>query len=506
MIGLELSELSSNSSEETNVLSNDNTKNIENYSNKQNVINLKTEKTIGPFSSFCFLVNNITGAGMVLLSPVFQQSGMLTSSIVLLFMLIASALCSTFLAEAMSRVPNNESFNLKMELTNLAKYYFGHKGFVITLVLFALSLQSALVAAIVESAQTMDYTFLAIFEKTCGLEIYPNFGFSCVESAGEGASPFGSSVVISIGFLSIMIFAIPFGIVDLEDNMIVQIISFIFLILIVVEWIAVFCYQGLELNKVSFVQSNQSNLLGTIMFNYTFVIFIPSWINQKSSNVNINKSVWSASAFSTFLYLIVGLLGALAFSFTGTDSNILSLINVSSLGYPKGFKILSMITVYSFPLITSLTTIPIYSIIIRCNLISNKCPKVIATVVSIAIPWILSIPFYGGNGLSEIVNWSSILFAGFLNFLVPLIMYVICRTDTFESKRSKSVVKAIGPHNTVLITAEISGLKLPKIREPTFLAVPPIIRFKPQKLAFALAVVVVILLIMAIVLNLISVI
>jgi len=69
-------------------------------------------------------------------------------------------------------------------------------------------------------------------------------------------------------------------------------------------------------------------VLGTVIFNYAFVTSIPSWLNEKVSDldildrsslesnnhsqkhdVSINKSVWSSSIAASALFLLIGFCG-----------------------------------------------------------------------------------------------------------------------------------------------------------------------------------------------------
>lgn len=106
---------------------------------------------------------------------------------------------------------------------------------------------------------------------------------------------------------------IPMGYFNLEDNMIIQnggnrrlsstpvicelttgSVAFFVIILVVLEWMVQFFANGLVLERVPFVGDNQSQVLGTIIFNYAFVVTVPSWVNEKRESVSINKSIWYA--------------------------------------------------------------------------------------------------------------------------------------------------------------------------------------------------------------------
>ena len=58
---------------------------------------------------------------------------------------------------------------------------------------------------------------------TGALEIYPHPGLVDVREASLHASPFGSSLVISLGFVIVLLVAVPFGYWNLDDNIKLQI-------------------------------------------------------------------------------------------------------------------------------------------------------------------------------------------------------------------------------------------------------------------------------------------
>jgi hypothetical protein len=160
------------------------------------------------------------------------------------------------------------------------------------------------------------------------------------------------------------------------------------MILIFVEWFVNFFIIGLETSHVPAFSTNLSQVLGTVIFNYAFVITIPSWINEKKQGVGINKSVWIATSISTVFYLAIGFFGAWSLSFD-QQQDILDGIVVQAHG-PKWLHVVSKVCVYLFPIVVLLSSIPVFSIIIRYNLVENKiCRKSIANFWAVIFPWIL---------------------------------------------------------------------------------------------------------------------
>jgi hypothetical protein len=128
-------------------------------------------------------------------------------------------------------------------------------------------------------------------------------------STGNGASPFGSNVVLSLGYFIVLVITIPMGLFNLEDNIIIQNGAFAFLILIFGEWFINCAKIGFTFERTPFATPHQAAVLGNIIFNYAFVTTVPSWINEKRPTVSINKSVWAATTIATVFYIVVGFLG-----------------------------------------------------------------------------------------------------------------------------------------------------------------------------------------------------
>src|SRR3954452_23308095 len=65
--------------------------------------------------------------------------------------------------------------------------------------------------------------------------------------------------------------------------------SFATLVFIVITWIATFIMTGLHKDYVPLVSDNQSQVVGTVLFNYAFITTVPSWVNDL---VSIKKNIY----------------------------------------------------------------------------------------------------------------------------------------------------------------------------------------------------------------------
>jgi len=214
------------------------------------------------------------------------------------------------------------------------------------------------------------------------------------------------------------VIVIPMGLLNLDDNIVVQIAADVFLVVVTGDFLVTFILHGLKPKSVPLIGKNQTMVLGQIMANYGFVTTIPSWCSEKKREVSVNKSIWSATTISTIAFFILGYFGAISYVFP-SDGNILSVINSS----PQS-NVVDRVLVYLFPLMVLATTIPVFSIIVRYNLLQSKlCPKGISNFIAVALPWLVVIPFLTGNGLNDIVNWGTLIFASVANFIIPFLVY-----------------------------------------------------------------------------------
>jgi hypothetical protein len=335
-------------------------------------------------------------------------------------------------------------------------------GFDIVLVI--LHYQAANVGAIIVSAQTMDSTLLAIFQKTCAMTVYsstwshigppPNVGildkknqtvsspvFQCIMNDNNDVktdSPFGDDYVISLGFLIVLVLCVPLGYFNLEDNIWVQQFGFFFLVLCLIAWTVQFFYSGMDTDRLGVfvprpgVTTAFGSVLSVIIFQFNFALYVPSWLIEKRPDVSVAKSVGWAVLISSIMFLLLGILGALAFDYPdGQD-----FLAVLSSKTRKKILPTSLIGAYLFPAAALLTGIPVASIVIRYNLVESKiCGTVAANLNGVVLPWLLALCFFAGSFLNTLIQWTSALVFIALNLIMPVYMYIIT-----HMRDTKSVV------------------------------------------------------------------
>ncbi|KAG0276805.1 hypothetical protein BGZ95_007009 [Linnemannia exigua] len=317
----------------------------------------------------------------------FQNSaGWLPTIIAFGVVSLLSSLSSLFICEAMTEVPGNEHFQSNVEFNNLVECFFGRRYHLLVQIICFLAMQTTNIASIAQLAS---------------------------------ASPFSGVMIMTAGVLLALSMILPLALLKLSENIWLQLASFILILLIVTQWIVTFITHGLDTSLVPVIGEDISQTFGTILFNYAFITTIPSWANAKQPNVSIHKTVSWSVGITTSIYILVAILGGMAYQIP-SNSSLIQAISSS-----PDVTILSQITGYTFPIAALITSIPINIIVIRYNLIqSGACSYMWSNILAGFLPWLVAIPCMTGAGLTTVINWSSLFLVSTANFIIPFILYI----------------------------------------------------------------------------------
>jgi len=377
---------------------------------------------IGLIGSLCLVCNNIIGPAMFQLPGLFQQTGWVPCMIAIIICAIWTTQSGLYLSQAMRGFKGRVEFN-RLAYSLLPRWAYYTAVAVLCSVFFFQNL-----ANILMTSQVMDETLLAMFKVSCSLDL-STFSPLCVHSDNDTIvtdSLFGNEYVITVGYVIVLIVCIPLGILNLEDNILIQIGGMILTVVCILTWMINFIVIGLQPSLVPAFGTGINNytpLVSTVLFNYGFVATLPSWLNEKSPKVPTTSTVIYANIAATTQYLIVAIFGALAVVVSGS-TDLLSIINEGGI---SGIWTVSQIMTFIFPIANVLTSIPVFSIIIRYNLLQIegiKIPVWLANLIAVVLPWFIVLPFYPGNTLDSIITWSSALLFVLLNLIFPIIIYL----------------------------------------------------------------------------------
>jgi len=389
-------------------------------------------KTIGLVGGVALLINNITGSGMVLFPSLYQQAGWFIVTLALVFVGALSYICSLMLVESMAAMPGNyndkgDEFVQRVEYSSLARYYLpGRHSYMVAQLFFQLSLLCNNISGIIQSVQVMDFAIAAVAGKSCAIpEFYPHFSFHCPDPVDNHITVFGNDIyLLSLGFILTALVCIPFGFWNLDDNIVIQKGSCLAVIGMVLAWVGL-CgntHWHLESWRVPTIGDSLSPVLGTVVFNFAIITSIPSWVNEKRPDVSIRKTLHISMLIALALFTMIGIVCGMAFDpWYNTDESDQTLLNKLR----QSSSDLAKVTFYLFPVVVNLTSIPVFSIMQRYNLVEEKvCGKKMANFIGVVLPWLMCIPFYTGSGFESVVNWGGIIFNSVVNFIIPPIIYI----------------------------------------------------------------------------------
>lgn len=198
--------------------------------------------------------------------------------------------------------------------------------------------------------------------------------------------------------------------------MTVQILSFIFLVLLLMEFETDFVFnKGLNSHINWFGEGEYSQLVGVILFNYAFAVTVPAWLTEKTTDTKINSTIWSASIFSSLLYITFGMFAALAF-----DECSVSMLTILS---GPDVSITTRFSAAMFGLTIIGAGVPVFCVIIKNTLYSTKvCNAHWSFFFGSVFPYLTAWCLYKGTLLMDLLNWAGLVVNGLAAFCLPLLL------------------------------------------------------------------------------------
>ncbi|KAI8900964.1 hypothetical protein BC833DRAFT_579848 [Globomyces pollinis-pini] len=390
--------------------------------------------------ALALLFNAATGPAIPFTPNAFQNPGWLFAVFFFLVFGLISTFAILFLIEAIQAIPGNKHFQGDVEYATMINFYFGPTFHIISQFVLYCALHAQSIQSIILSAQAIDHMLVDI-NSTCGLTFawdISKISWVCVREHGDKLSPFGDQFMLfTFGILVVALLVIPMTFTDLDGNMGIQYVSFFISLMMCAQWISASFTKGLDFQRVMPTNTSLSNygeVLGTIMLNMAVTLIIPSWVNIKSKDINIQRSVWAAMSIVTLSFVSVGFIVALAF----ISDNPNSLTVISQFGTPR---IPSQITYYLFAFVFLIPTCPVNFIIAKDNLVQNEVTgEKLGFFLGFVLPWFLCIPIQTGNLLPIVQNWTSTLFVATSSYILPILLYFQCREfrKRYNSERSLS--------------------------------------------------------------------
>jgi hypothetical protein len=276
-------------------------------------------------------------------------------------------------------------------------------------------------------------------------------------------------MVISAGYIIMALTIIPLGFLNLQDNVQLQYVSFWLSVCVIAEFFWHFSTKVWHFEETPTFGSNQSQLVGIMIFSFAFTTAVPSWYVDKASTVGTNTVLWLATFITACVYQCMGLLAAWAYPGIRTDNVLNTMSNPHS-------DILTKICVSLFALGTVAPSIAVRSIMLRRNLCNESeednesrgrsesddideeqplklwargdsetrdtksshdpmafgrslaswftCAMPWSMFWGVVFPWLCSFLFYEGDGFAHLINWTSLTINSAICYVVPLLTFI----------------------------------------------------------------------------------
>jgi amino acid permease len=380
---------------------------------------------IGYFGSLAIAVNNLTGPGMLDLPATFQKSGFIPTTICIIIVSVLSSLTSLALTAAISRMPNNARFTQNIEYSNVFGFYMSKTWFILTQVLFAGCVLAQMVASIISTAQVVD-AFVATGHGTTYALDMSTFPPSVVswsdgfcDDVDSGCLPFSpsgySKFIVSLGYVITCVLLLPLCLMDMKDNVNAQLLSFVLLLVFLVEFVWSFFNTGFHRENFKWFGSEWKELLGVVLFNFSLTATMPAWLHEKRTDLEPGKIIWSSNAIVVVLYCIVGMTGSM--SIKHIPPNFLAYLSAGHQGN------LTQVCANLFSFFIIGFGIPLFCIIMRYNLVNaGLASHRVGSFLTSVLPWLLSWMLYQGEGIIEVFAWGGLVLNGLIGFILPLVV------------------------------------------------------------------------------------
>jgi len=303
--------------------------------NKDDYCEIKPVKSISYVGSFALIVNNCLGPGMVALPHLFQRAGVIPVILSIIFFSITSTLGSSLLAETISKLPGNRKFDRSISYSSAFRIIMGEEAYILAESLFLISCGVQAVAAIIVVAQSIDSLLASlVMGHAYALQVFPSVQFiswspylcddSVISQQQSSCIPFGEDgpMLISLGFVITTAMFLPFGRGLLTETIILQVVVLTIMVILLITLEAEFVIRGLSV-QLPWFGGSSSEVAGVVLFNYAFTPVVAAWLTEKEPHVSVNNILWSSTSFSSVIYIVFGLLGAMSFHKIGGNSLVI---------------------------------------------------------------------------------------------------------------------------------------------------------------------------------------
>mmetsp|Transcript_36974 Transcript_36974/g.42305 ORF Transcript_36974/g.42305 Transcript_36974/m.42305 type:complete len:465 (+) Transcript_36974:94-1488(+) len=389
----------------------------------------------GTLGSMSIAMNFLTGPAMLQIPSLFQKSGLIPTTICIIFTCIFTTLGCLHFANAISKLPGNQNYSIEVEYSDAFYKYWpspNSKMGVATEIIFFLCVTCLNVSSLIDSAEVFDIMVAVLGGSSHALRIttsestvggldwaYESWDFGSCDTS-EDCIPFldhgdEGGVLLTTGYIINVLLFLPLALMDLQENAVWQVVEFLVLVITSIIFSFLFISNGIVWEgRLSLWGESWNSLLGVVLFNFSLVISIPAWLFEKEPSVNSSAVITGSSIMAALLYILLGTLGAMS-----TDEVRDNMLQSFMSG---GQGITMQVTSFFFAVFIVGLGIPLLSVLGRLNLTGSGYSELTGNIFAVYVPFGLSWLFYRGHMITEILMWGGMLFTSLIAFLFPIFL------------------------------------------------------------------------------------
>ena len=390
-------------------------------------------QTLDEKASIAIFLNAIIGPGIVALPKLYQVSGWVLPSAILVVGGCLAAFATVVRCETVALMPGNAEFGRRVEFGDPVREWLGERAYYASHVGFYLASLSMSISSITTVASTTDSALAYIFGRSWAVFVFKDRGVSgpafvfrawgldhC--DMNEPCRPFFTGedfqgeVLISLGYALSTVVLLPMCLSRISDSMALQYAS----AAVCVLSLCVFIGHGVVLaagsdgfGEVAAVQTAQDKTGGVVVFNLMYGIFVSTWLNEKLPRVDARVVIYKAAGLSTCAFVAFAtVLGA---ALSDMDWNALTYF--TSKGTP--WVVRSAALAFGWFVIAS--GVPVSCVMATQNL-ATELDERLARFLGAGVPFLISWTCTSALTFTEVVNLSGIFIVAPLALVLPLVL------------------------------------------------------------------------------------
>jgi hypothetical protein len=129
-------------------------------------------------------------------------------------------------------------------------------------------------------------------------------------------------MLVTLGFVLTTLLFLPMGRGLLKETIAVQVAAFGVMVVLLTQFTVELVIRGFPVH-VPLFGSHLSELAGVVLFNYAFIVAVPSWLAEKEAHVSVNAVLWSSSLVSSLCYVLFGVMASMSFQEIGVNALVM---------------------------------------------------------------------------------------------------------------------------------------------------------------------------------------